>query len=169
MLYIFSGLPGVGKSHLAMFLAQSIGATYIRADSIEQAMRNEGISEIDGKGYQVAYSVAADNLRLGHSVVADSVNPWQLTREAWRQVARSTATDYRDIEVICSSISEHRHRVENRVSLVPRLVLPTWKDVQNRDYQSWQMQRIQIDTSGRSVSQSQSDLLVLLKAENILE
>ena len=38
-------------------------------------------------GYRAAYAVAEDNLRLGHVVIADSVNPWPVTREAWRAVA----------------------------------------------------------------------------------
>lgn len=34
-------------------------------------------------GYCVAYALAEENVRLGRSVVADSVNPLNLTRDAW--------------------------------------------------------------------------------------
>lgn len=43
MLYIFSGLPGTGKSTLAQYLAKTLGAVYLRIDTIEQAMKDEGI------------------------------------------------------------------------------------------------------------------------------
>jgi len=41
-------------------------------------------------GANVAYRLAADNLRLGMSVVADSVNPIAITRRAWRDVAQTS-------------------------------------------------------------------------------
>src|SRR5688572_6364417 len=86
VLVIFSGLPGVGKTTIAMELARTIGAVHLRIDSIEQALRRAG-SRVEGEGYEVAYAVAEDNLRVGRTVIADCVNPWPLTRRAWRAVA----------------------------------------------------------------------------------
>jgi hypothetical protein len=40
-------------------------------------------SPIDDVGYRVGYPVAADNLHVGRTVIADSVNPIQLCRNAW--------------------------------------------------------------------------------------
>src|SRR5512142_2711505 len=87
MLIIFSGLPGVGKTAIARELAGQLAAVHLRIDSIEQALRDSGVTEIGELGYRVAYTVAEDNLRLGHTVIADCVNPIQLTRDAWRRVA----------------------------------------------------------------------------------
>jgi predicted kinase len=39
---------------------------------------------LDDAGYRAAYAVAEDNLRLGRTVIGDSVNSWMLTRNAWR-------------------------------------------------------------------------------------
>jgi predicted kinase len=61
----------------------ALTAVHIRIDSIEQALRDAGVTVLD-HGYRAAYAVAADNLRLGRTVVADCVNPWPLTR---REVA----------------------------------------------------------------------------------
>jgi predicted kinase len=77
MLIVFSGLPGTGKTSIATLLARETGAVYLRIDSIEQAMRDSGAVRqcLDDAGYRVAYAVAEDNLRIGRTVIADSVNP----------------------------------------------------------------------------------------------
>lgn len=85
-LIIFAGLPATGKTTLARLLAGRLGATYLRIDTIEQALRGCGsfAGPMDDVGYRIAYAVAADNLRAGQSVVADSVNPLRIAREAGR-------------------------------------------------------------------------------------
>jgi len=62
MLIVFGGLPGTGKSTLARMLAEGLGATYLRIDTIERAITesNHAIAVRDD-GYRVAYAVAADN------------------------------------------------------------------------------------------------------------
>jgi predicted kinase len=71
MLYIFSGLPGAGKSTLSSALARELQATYLRVDVVEQAMRAAG-TWVDGPaGYIVCYAIASQNLRLGLDVIAE--------------------------------------------------------------------------------------------------
>ena len=101
MLIALSGLPGVGKTTIARELARSLRAVHVRVDSIEQALRDAGLS-VETEGYRVAYIVAEDNLRLGLTVVADTVNPWELTRAEWRQVAARAGVFVLDVEVVCS-------------------------------------------------------------------
>jgi len=163
MLYIFSGLPGTGKSTLAAALARQKDACYLRIDTIEQALREAGF-EIDGPaGYMAAYGVALDNLRLGLRVVADAVNPIAITRQAWHEVARRAGVPHIDIEVVCSDEREHRQRVESRVSDIPGLRLPTWEEVVARNYELWQTEHLQLDTAGETPEQSSAKLLKLLK------
>jgi predicted kinase len=90
-LIVFAGLPGTGKSTLACKLAKSLPAFLIRVDTIEQAFVSNAdpVTNVGPMGYVIAYRLAAENLRLGASVVADCVNPVQVTREAWREVAKS--------------------------------------------------------------------------------
>jgi predicted kinase len=146
VLVALSGLPGVGKTTIARELARATGALHLRIDSIEQALRNAGVS-VESEGYRVAYVVAEDNLRLGRIVVADCVDPWPLTRDDWRAVAARTGVRVIDVEVICSDAVEHRRRVELRTGDIEGHQLPTWSDVLKLDYRPWTTERLVIDTA----------------------
>ena len=156
MLIIFGGLPGTGKTTIARELARQIGAMHLRIDSIEQAIRDcsRGALGLDEAGYRVAYAVAEDNLRLGRTVVADSVNPQQITRDAWLEVGRRTKARTMEIEVICSDSREHRTRVERREPDIYGLRLPNWEEVISREYHPWNREHIVIDSASRSLEQN---------------
>ena len=131
MLIIFAGLPGAGKTTLAKGVAARLGAVYLRIDTIEQAIVRSslGVAAAAEAGYLAAYGVAAENLRLGRDVVADSVNPIELTRDAWASVAREAGCVGVNVEVVCSDTAEHRRRVETRRADLAGHRLPTWQDV----------------------------------------
>jgi len=161
-LFIFSGLPATGKTTLARYLAAEMMAVYLRIDTIEQSMRDLCKTQVEGEGYRLAYRVAADNLRLGLSVVADSCNSIELTRREWEGVARTEGAEFVNVEICCSDSEEHRRRVEGRANVVPNLKLPTWDEVLAREYHSWSVPRITIDTAGRSAESSCEQLRILL-------
>ena len=133
MLYVFSGLPGTGKSTLAAALAQARNAFYLRVDTIEQALKNSTGKAVGPEGYEIAYALAAENLGLGAEVVADSVNPLEVTRAAWRHAAVTAKCACIELEIICSDTEEHRHRINTRKATVKGLKLPTWQQVVARD------------------------------------
>lgn len=166
MLYIFGGLPATGKSELSKFLASSIGAVYIRIDTIEQELRNAGFKNLYDEGYKIAFSTALDNLRNGLSVVADSTNPVAESRQAWVSIAEKADAPYTEIEIICSNKSEHRSRVESRKTDIPNLVPPDWGGVISREYQLWHSADIVLDTAGKTPEQSKHELSKLLSASN---
>ena len=152
-LIIFGGLPGTGKSTIARELARTIGGVLLRIDTIEQAMRNAGHFVVGDEGYRVAYAVAGDNLRLGRTVVADSVNPLAITREAWRTIARKAQVASLEVEVVCSDLDEYQRRVETRVSYIEGLVLPSWQKVLEREYEAWDQEHLVVDTAEMTVEQ----------------
>jgi predicted kinase len=163
LLIALAGLPGSGKSTLAQALAERLRAVWVRIDTIEQAIRDAGIAEDGPAGYIVGYGIAATNLRLGHIVVADSVNPIAITRDAWRRVATEAGARCLEVEVICSDPAEHRRRVETRVVNVPGLVPPTWAEVVDREQDPWTRPRLVIDTAGRSIEACVAEVLARLE------
>jgi len=152
LLIVLGGLPGVGKTTIARELVRALGAVHVRIDSIEQAIRTScvGPVSVDDSGYRVGYAVAEDNLRVGRSVIADSVNPIPLTRDAWLRVATAAGVTAIEIELVCSDPVEHRRRVEEREIDVPGLQPPSWQAVRDRDYRPWERAHLVVDTSLRS-------------------
>ena len=158
VLFIFSGLPASGKSTLAKFVTKEYNAVYLRIDTVEQGLRDLCNIDVQGEGYRLSYRIAADNLQLGHNIVVDSCNPIQLTRDEWQETAKKNGAEFINIEVVCSDKNEHRKRVEERKSEIPGLKLPTWKEVQNREFHPWKNDRIVIDTANKSVEESLEEI-----------
>lgn len=161
-LFIFAGLPATGKTTLAQHLAADLNAVHLRIDTIEQALRDLCSIQVEDEGYRLAYRVATDNLRLGLSVVADSCNPIELTRREWEGVAQAEGAEFVNVEVVCSDLAEHRRRVESRANSIPNLKLSTWDEVVAREYHSWSVPRVIIDTAERPPETSYNELRALL-------
>ncbi|MCA1442530.1 AAA family ATPase [Ensifer sp. IC4062] len=161
MLIILGGLPGTGKTTIARALAKLLHAVHVRVDTIEQSIRDSGAtsSDVGPAGYMAAYGVAEDNLTLGNTVIADSVNSLQVTRDAWLAVAQRSQAPVVEVEVICSDKGEHRRRVETRVTDVEGLSKPTWKEVIDRVYEDWGPRPLVIDTATKGVDELVADLI----------
>jgi len=152
MLITFSGLPGTGKSTIARLLARQLSAVYLRVDSVEQALRVAD-QPIGPEGYFVTYAVARENLLLGSTVITDSVNDLMQIRDAYRDIALLSGTEILEVEIICSDKNKHRFRVENRVEDIKGHILPSWQAVEQREYQPWQRERLQLDSALLSAQQ----------------
>lgn len=150
MLVVFGGLPGTGKTTLAEALAARLRGTYLRIDAIESALGRAGLS-LDGAagiaGYLAAETVAEASLRAGSAVVVDAVNPIDLTRRRWTELAARTAAPLRTVEVVCSDRAEHRRRVEAREPDLEGQRVPTWAEVEAREYEAWPSVGLVVDTA----------------------
>ena len=162
-LFIFSGLPASGKSTLAKLIAKEYHAVYLRIDTIEQALKDLCDIDVQGEGYELSYRIAEDNLKMENHVVADSCNPIALTRQAWEEIAKKNDFLFINIEIICSDKNEHRKRVETRNCEIKGLKLPTWQEIENREYHPWENERIVVDTANKSVDESRKELKEKIK------
>ncbi|MGW2572179.1 AAA family ATPase [Streptomyces sp. NPDC001537] len=151
MLVVIGGLPATGKTTLARLLAAEIGAVHVRVDTIERALVRSGLARhpLGPADYVVGYAPAAEQLRQqGLSVIADSVNPLAVTRDAWRDAAVRAGVGWAEVEVGCSDAAEHRRRVASRSVDIPELPLPGWAEVTGREYEPWDRECIVVDTAG---------------------
>ena len=153
-LVVVGGLPGAGKTTIASAYVRASRAAFVRIDTIEQIIVNETSlhQPLGPVGHQIGHAVAAEQLRLGVDVVTECVNPLAITRNAWARIAESAAAALVEVEVICSDPIEHRRRVETRTTDVPGLVLPSWQQVADREYEPWARDRLVLDTAESSVA-----------------
>jgi len=156
-LVVLAGLPATGKSTLAREIARRTGAVWLRIDSIAEQIRAAGVvpgDDLKDAPYRAAYAVAEDNLRLGRDVIADCVNDWTVTRDAWQALGARAGAEVAWLEIVCSDPDEHRRRVESRASDVPGLALPDWPAVIGREYHPWDRDRLTLDTARLSIAEA---------------
>lgn len=154
-LVVLGGLPGSGKTTIATALARRTGAAHVRVDTIEQAVVDSGLAThpVGPVGYVVAYALAGDQLALGHAVVADSVNPLEVTRAAWRSVAERHAAPVLEVEVVCSDVALHQARASTRPSDVEGLSKPQWEQITARHLAAWAAD-LRVDTATTEVEEA---------------
>lgn len=152
--YIFSGLPGVGKTTLAKQLAQSLtNVTYFRVDTVEYYLKKVYSQELTKQGYEIVYYQAKENLELGKNIIIDCCNPILESRELWNSLSQINNTKVINIEIICSDIQAHQNRIETRYKSNPNKY-PTWQNVLDRDYEYWKDEIIRIDTTKTDIIES---------------
>ena len=150
LLIVFGGLPGTGKTTVARELTRRLAASYLRIDTIEQRLREAGLA-VGPNGYVIANALAAENLAIGRTVIADCVNPVAASRNGWRETADRHAARLIEIELVCSDVALHRRRVESRIVDVSGHKQPAWDDVVKRDYDPWDREHLVLDTAVDSV------------------
>lgn len=159
-LIVFGGLPGTGKTTVARELTQRLAATYLRIDTIEQTLRSAGFA-VGVMGYAVANALAAENLKLRRTVIADCVNPVLASRAGWRQTALQNSAHIVEIEMVCSDTALHRRPVEGRAPDISGHELPSWDDIAKRHYESWDQEHLVLDAADGAVDR----LVKLAEAE----
>jgi predicted kinase len=149
-LILMGGLPGSGKSTVAEGVARALNLAILSADPVEAVMRRAGLpeSQTGVASYLVLEAVADEQLKLGHSVIIDAVNPVEPARAMWRALAQKHAADLKIIECVCRDETLHRARVEARVRAIPGLPELTWQRVERRkaDHDPWTDPRLLLET-----------------------
>jgi predicted kinase len=151
LLIVFGGLPATGKTTIARELTRRLAATYLRIDMIEQRLRDHGLA-VGPNGYVIANALAAENLLIGRTVIADCVNPVAASRNGWRETADRCRARLVEIELVCSDAAAHRRRVESRpTDAISGHKQPTWDDVAKRDYEPWDRDHLVLDTAADTI------------------
>jgi predicted kinase len=166
-LIVLSGLPGSGKSMLAEGVSRALSMPLFSIDPIEAAMWRGGLKK-DQTGiaaYEVAIALADEQLRLGHSVIVDAVNPIEAPRAAWRSLAAKYRAGLKIIECICADETIHRARIEARRRNIPGMPEITWARVLERraEYEPWTDARLTLDTSIETPEKLLADALNYLR------
>lgn len=150
-LIIISGLPGSGKSTIAKALAVKLTLPILSVDPIESAVVKSGVKRSFKTGlaaYLVAEALAAEQLKLGLSVIIDSVSPVREAREMWRSLSNRYNAKLIIIECVLNS-DLHKKRIGSRVRNIHGIPEVTWEDVENRrkEYLTWEDKRLILDTA----------------------
>ncbi len=145
------GLPGVGKSAVANGLSEELKIAVLSVDPIESGILKSGIKRSFKTGlaaYLVAETLAAEQLRLGLSVIVDAVSHIKQARDMWRNLSKEYRADLVIIECVLDPVL-HKKRIEARVRGMRGIPEVTWEDVQARrkEYQEWEEDRLVLDTA----------------------
>jgi predicted kinase len=91
-LIVFSGLPGTGKSKLADYASKKLSVPIFAKDWVEATLWRNDIRNEQSSGviaYDILTSLAEEQLKLGLSVILDSVASSISIRITWRVLAKN--------------------------------------------------------------------------------
>jgi predicted kinase len=150
VLAVFAGLPGVGKSTLAAQVAAQLPAAVLAVDTVDFTLQRYDVTEPRPgfAAYGVVAALAEVQLRIGHHVIIDAVNPVRSAREMWVDLAERLGVPLRVVEVVCGDDAEHRRRVEARYAARDHDGVPDWVRVLERrnEYEPYLGPRLVVDT-----------------------
>ncbi|HYI14734.1 MAG TPA: AAA family ATPase [Thermomicrobiales bacterium] len=131
-LVMFTGLPGTGKSVLAEYAARFIECSLLSKDTIEASLWRSDVGSEQNSGwasYEVMTTLAECQLRLGQSVVLDSVATHERIRSTWRDMALKHGASFVAIECVCTDEMLHRTRLSQRSRNIPGWYEIDWSQV----------------------------------------
>ena len=150
---VFTGLPGTGKSSIAEAVARELGIPVFAKDWLEATLIRcelksaENGPPLGSAGYQLLTTLAERQLRLGQSVILDSVASTLSIRAEWRALAQTYQAEWRVIECICSDEAAQRDRMKVRQRGIPGWHELDWSEVERVKayYAPWDEERLILD------------------------
>jgi predicted kinase len=142
-LVIISGLPGTGKTTLAIDLADKLDLPLICIDDIvethpepSQLLNDDFWSQMN----DILIEHVNNRLKQGTSVIVDSVFMGE-DRNAVRRLARHYGIDFFAVHTHCSDKALWRARVEERARRFPHDKPATWDRIiaQSHKFQPWDL------------------------------
>ena len=153
-LIVFSGLPGAGKSALAEAVGRKLCIPVFAKDWLEAVLLRsklvpaEAEKQLGSIGYDLLTVLAERQLKLEQSVILDSVASTESIRNTWRALGKKYNANWRVIECICSDVSIHRARLEQRQRNIPGWHELQWSDVEfvQSYYVPWDEEHLILDS-----------------------
>ncbi len=150
---VLAGLPGTGKSSIAEAVARELGIPVFAKDWLEATLLrcelppSEHGANLGSAGYELLTMLAERQLRLGQSVILDSVASTLSIRAEWRALARSYQAHWRVIECVCTDEAAHRDRLAGRQRSIPGWHELDWAEVERvrAYYALWNEERLILD------------------------
>lgn len=136
---------------MAEGISEKLKLAALSVDPIESGILKSGIKRSFETGlaaYLVAETLAAEQLRLGLSVIVDAVSPVQQARDMWRNLSKQYGADLVVIECVLDPVL-HKKRTESRVRKMRGIPEVTWEYVEHtrREYLEWEEDRLVLDTA----------------------
>ena len=138
-LVIFSGLPGTGKSTLADRLARELCWPLLRIDDVAGNVPPDADYRFWDEKVLVLLTIAEEQLKLGVSVIADSVFMGADRLHA-QEIAQKNAAIFRPVYCFVSDEAIWEKRVNERVDTPGNHEVATWERIQHQRqwFAAWQ-------------------------------
>lgn len=128
---IFSGLPGTGKSTLADRLARQLRWPLLRIDDVAGNVPPDADYHFWDEKVLVLLTIVGEQLKLGISVIADSVFMGADRLHA-QEIAQKHGAIFRPVYCFVSDESIWEERVNERVDTLGRSEIATWEQIQHQ-------------------------------------
>jgi predicted kinase len=141
-LILVSGLPGTGKTRLALELGQTLQIPVLAKDRLQANLRLLGLTGRNGPdGYHLILDLADQQLALGVGAILDAVFPMNGFRLRARAMAQTYRAPFRPIFCTCSDEALWRARLEVREQFVPHWSPVGWEEVERIRpiFEPWEM------------------------------
>lgn len=128
---IFSGLPGTGKSTLANQLARKLRWPLLRIDDVAGKAPEDADFRFWDEKILILLNIAEEQLKLGISVIVDSVF-MGTDRIHAQEIANKQKALFRPLYCFVSDDKEWKKRVNKRAEEYPDIDVATWSQIQHQ-------------------------------------